>query len=228
MSNACDELRWLIRDHPDVTITVVGESLQAAVLRDWQATWPFWKQTLRYADGQFLANLVTMTARAELRALHAQQPTGSITPEAAIALHALCRRYTPKVVVEVGTYIGTSTLSLQASDMLYTCDSRNDCFPAGPRITTHPFQSGTTMLAKLVKQGVKVDLFFFDGRLLPTDVPLILRLANEQVILVFDDVVGDEKGVQNIRLLRPWFEDYLQIDAPPNTTLGVLIQRELI
>ena len=34
MSNACDELMWLVRDNPELEINVVGTSLMTSIIED--------------------------------------------------------------------------------------------------------------------------------------------------------------------------------------------------
>ena len=141
--------------------------------------------------------IVNMTVCGPRRA-KARYNTGTIPFEAAAYLRAICRRYTPEVIVEVGTFIGTSTLALQAS-RIYTCDERNDCFPDDtPRILTYPYRSSTDMLAQIHEP---VDLFFFDGRIRPDDLPHIQRLMTPRTVFVVDDYVDQQKGVANVQAL---------------------------
>jgi predicted O-methyltransferase YrrM len=134
--------------------------------------------------------------------------TGSISEKSAMVLRGLTEHFKPKTIVEVGTFIGNSTLSMKA-DHIYTCDYSNDCFRDRKNITTFPLKTSTEMFADLHnKKHVLVDLFFFDGRLSVFDLPLILSLSHRETVYAFDDFdyAKDgrlEKGVVNARFLMP-------------------------
>lgn len=170
--------------------------------------------------------LVGHIAECEPRRERATYNTGTVPLETAVLLRALCRYYQPQIAVEVGTFIGTSTLALDASRAIYTCDRSNDCVPGTDHILTHPYQSSTDMLKEIQEP---VDLFFFDGRIQPEDLPHVQRLSHSRTVYAFDDCVGTEKGVVNASRLRPLVPEHVFI--PPyaafgnRTTLGALLPR---
>src|SRR3990167_90299 len=120
---------------------------------------------------------------------------------------------------------GTSTMTILDEPSVrhvYTCDMHNDCLENSSRLTCFPKQTSTQMLGQLVDHGVKAELFFFDGRLSPSDVALILRLSQWNTVYVFDDYHENEqpaqfqygKGVSNIALVEPFLKEYVLIEPP--------------
>jgi hypothetical protein len=169
----------------------------------------FWQRLLRLADDgshdvRFIASDIIPQCAALRPASNTK--TGTMSLQSCKALYALSARTLPKVTVEIGTFIGTSTRTLALlSDHVYTCDKDNDLLPSFENgygtITTYPKQTSTAMLADLVGKrfGGKVDLFFFDGRVQDEDLGLIGLLSNDRTVFAFDDYEGQEKGVVNVR-----------------------------
>lgn len=165
----------------------------------------------------------------EARRPSARYNTGTISEAACFYLRALTEHFAPRVAVEVGTFIGTSTSAIKAGH-IYTCDKSNDCVPSSKRITCHPFTSSTRMLSQLKRRGVVADFFFFDGRIKAADVGLILDLSTSLTVYAFDDYEGDEKGVINVQLLLPHLSKPYTLMLPPGavppavglTTIAVL------
>jgi hypothetical protein len=77
---------------------------------------------------ELLSDMAMLQALNESRRQKARYNTGSITIEQMAQLRALCLTMKPRVIVEVGTFIGNSTLALLA-DRIYTCD-RNRFAPS--------------------------------------------------------------------------------------------------
>lgn len=167
----------------------------------------------------------------ESRRQGADYNTGSITLEQMMQLRGICERQKPKTVVEIGTFIGNSAMAMRA-DNIYTCDRSNDCFPSTETIHTFPKQDSTAMLTKLVDENQKADMFFFDGRIQPQDVPLILRLSHPKTIYAFDDFNGMEKGVINAKLMASMLPPtWMLLEPDPRlkekSTLAALAPMEL-
>ena len=172
--------------------------------------------------------------------------TGSISLASMAYLRMLMERYHPAIVIEVGTFIGKSTLTMldePSVEHLYTCDMHNDCLSNTTRLTCHPMKTSTSMLGGLVDNGVKADAFFFDGRLSPSDVPLILRLSKWNTVYIFDDYHEEPpgcqfthgKGVFNIALLEPFLSEHTFVGPPERvgdldgfTTIAMLVPKELV
>ena len=72
-----------------------------------------------------------------------------------------------------------------------------------------------------------MDLFFFDGRILPQDLELIHALSHPKTVYFFDDYVGTEKGVVNVALLYPTLPRHVLADPykafDGRTTLAALV-----
>ncbi len=127
--------------------------------------------------------------------------TGSLSIEDAQTLWKLARGFQPKVIAEVGTFIGRSTTALRMGSgaKIYTCDKDNDCFSMDG-VITHPKKDSTQMLSGIQEP---IDLFFIDGRLNLEDVGLIKKLKKPETVFIFDDFQGMEKGVINVARLEP-------------------------
>ncbi len=160
---------------------------------------------------------------------NAEYNTGSISFSSAWCLYNLVRYFKPKRIIEVGTFIGKSTISMiQAQDdegikeaEIFTCDFSNQIsLPWNGETKIHQFQkqSSTEMLKKLT--GV-FDFLFFDGRLSEEDLVLLSKLISNKTIIVLDDFEGMEKGVINLINLRriPQLANYILIYPPTEDTL---------
>lgn len=138
--------------------------------------------------------------------------TGSLTRDDMADLISIASYFKPKILAEVGTFIGRSTyaLAVGAGDMaqIYTCDASNDIpLPELPTdsatVLRNPRLSSVEMFNRMLADGMakQVDLFFIDGRLTEADLILINQLSHERTVLVLDDFEGIEKGVDNAMLL---------------------------
>jgi len=131
----------------------------------------------------------------DLEKLDPARRTGSTNHASLIALWAVIRHFRPKVVAEIGTYIGKSTfvLAREGADV-HTCDMTHDFkLPLTTSITQY-HSSSTEMLAKL---DGKIDLLHLDGRLQPDDKTHLERLFTPETVITLDDFEGIEKGVWN-------------------------------
>lgn len=181
---------------------------------------------------------ITKTARALRK--RATYKTGTIIELEAYLLRAIVERLQARVVVEVGTYIGTSTRAMASGSTVskvYTCDFSNDCLPSDAVIHTFPKVSSTDMLRHLAKKGVRADFCFFDGVLSEDDVSLLLKVTHEQTVLsVHDYTYGAKrskkeidykfvarKGVQNTQLIASAFPTHRLVPPMPGTTLAVMV-----
>lgn len=181
----------------------------------------FWDGLLAFLKAEDWPALIGNIEQCEpLRAL-AKYNTGTIPFESAVYLRALSRFYGPKVIAEVGTFIGTSTRALLAERVIYTCDRSNNCIPSTLQVFAHPHASSTEMFAEMQEP---VDLFFFDGRIADEDLPHIQRLSHPGTVYVVDDCTGREKGVINLERLQPLLGKHAII--PPSkgpSTLAVAV-----
>lgn len=156
----------------------------------------FWASMERFGR----APIETM-ASCEKNREYASSDSGTVSPQDAIALWRLARCFSPATIAEVGTFIGTSTVALRVGSgaQVFTCDKDNKCFEMDGVETFH--ETSTEMFKKLKARGIKIEMFFIDGRLNPEDVDLIKDLKTDNSVFVFDDYEGIEKGVLNVALL---------------------------
>jgi predicted O-methyltransferase YrrM len=147
---------------------------------------------------------------------------GSISITSSIYLWLLSKYFSPKSVLEIGTYIGRSTLALAfgGKDSIrefYTCDGTFDCLDfnlldltglesvkqnAVNRIQYFGKTMSTSLLQELKGKGVKLDLVFIDGRISNDDCKILSEVMSDTCVLVLDDFEGVEKGIVNAMMLR--------------------------
>mgnify|MGYP001314499599 FL=1 len=147
--------------------------------------------------------------------------TGSMSPEAPKLLWLLGRYFSPKVAVEVGTYIGRSTAALFMGarpeiEKLYTCDATFDAWDPGHLASAGEIEyfgktTSTQMFENLLSRGVKADLFFLDGRLQDADLNLLPSMTHSKTVFLLDDFEGLEKGIINGIKLRDIYPNLILI-----------------
>lgn len=179
---------------------------------------------------------------AEARRPKADYNTGSITEDEAFALLALASMVRARIVIEVGTFIGTSTTSLAAAATVaavYTCDISNDCLPSAGVITSFPKCTSTSMLIGIAGLGVTADLCFFDGVLSDEDVALLAKVTHPRTVYAFHDynhgpkvrTKGGKtylermprKGIGNVNLLAPRLPNHELVEPFEGSTLALLV-----
>ena len=138
----------------------------------------------------------------------AEYNTGSISSATCWVLFALSLLLKPKVVAEVGTFIGRSALSFVrgmerariADGLVLTCDYSNDIklpFPSSIRVRQFPKKSSTEMFQAMIDEQIKCDFLALDGRLQQADFGLLDAILKPESVIVLDDFEGVEKGVVN-------------------------------
>lgn len=182
-----------------------------------------WPAVLERVTSAHLEELRQLGVKAEARRRLATYDTGTVSLAAAVVLRALTLALAPKVAIEIGTFIGTSTTAIVA-ERVYTCDKDNACLQSTDRITAFPKTRSTRMFEALVGRGVQAEFFFFDGRLREPDLPLVQNLAAQGAVFAVDDYCygskGREKGMLNVDWLRPQVPGYVLIE-PPVDVLGL-------
>lgn len=133
--------------------------------------------------------------------------TGSLDEEDAAELFKLVSFFRPKVIAEVGTFIGVSTRAMReasSSTEIHTCDVSNgiQVSPSDTKIFQYPKTSSTEMFKQLAEKKIGVDMIYVDGRLSQEDFEHFPKIVHDQTIFVFDDFEGIEKGVVNAMMLE--------------------------
>lgn len=131
--------------------------------------------------------------------------TGSICLEDAVDLYKIVKCFKPKVIAEVGTYVGTSTMTMLVAvpeSNVYTCDCSNSIDLGNEQIHQYHKKHSYEMFADMAEKGLKADLIYLDGRLSNQDVDPLLKIIHDKTIFVMDDFEGVEKGVTNSMMLE--------------------------
>jgi predicted O-methyltransferase YrrM len=128
--------------------------------------------------------------------------TGSVPYDDAVELYKLAKFFQPKVIAEVGTFIGVSTRTMRlgaSSADIYTCDVSNriQIDSSDTKLYQYPKTSSTDMFKDLAEKKIGVDLMYLDGRVQEEDFQYFPSIMHDQTIFVFDDFEGIEKGVVN-------------------------------
>jgi hypothetical protein len=166
-----------------------------------------WDRLLAVPDS-WTADAETTRRYCETLRPKAEYDTGSVPLASALILRALSEWLKPIVAIEIGTFIGHSTLALgKGAKHVYTCDKSNACLDSDARRTCFQKTGSTKMLRTLATMRIpKAALWFFDGRIQDPDVDLILGLSAPLPVYAFDDfsdVRGHDKGLANVAKLRP-------------------------
>ena len=183
---------------------------------------------------QVRSRLAKLWEQCEATRAKMEYNTGSISAASGLALYALARRFKPRNVFEVGTFVGKSTVSLALGmdaaraegGNVYTCDASNDFFLAydggATKITGFPRRTSTQALGELAARSAAgpIELFHLDGRLDPADLAPLQKIARPDAIFAIDDFEGAEKGVANLSLLRSqqWLRGHV-LAYPPDREL---------
>lgn len=161
--------------------------------------------------------------------------TGSITADSGWVYFCVANFFKPKLIAEVGTFIGRTTTALAwgAKDAeIHTCDSSNDIqIPTYYDIHQYPKKSSTEMFKVMGDIGITADMVVLDGRIMPEDGEPLSKIVTDETVFVFDDFEGVEKGVINASLLLPSLGNYYHLVYPPknlNSAVALLVPRKLI
>jgi len=132
--------------------------------------------------------------------------TGSVPYDDAVELYKLAKFFQPKVIAEVGTFIGVSTRTMRlgaSSADIYTCDVSNriQVDSSDTKLHQYPKTSSTDMFKDMAEKQIGVDFMYLDGRLQQEDLQYFSQIIHDQTIFVFDDFEGTEKGVVNAMML---------------------------
>ena len=175
-----------------------------------RAVWTALLESLTFEYPQkdaFLAKLHSLEALRK----QAEYDTGSISTTSAWCLHAAVRNFQPEVILEVGTFIGKSTIAMglaldvcKRPGTIHTCDFSNSMpLPALCKspIVQYPKTSSSDMITAMLAKNMAgtVDFLHLDGRLSDEDVKQLAILCKPDAVFAFDDFEGIEKGIANYK-----------------------------
>ncbi len=154
--------------------------------------------------------------------------TGSISFASSVCLGLLSYYFKPKIICEVGTFIGRSTFSIALGSQInenlptkiYTCDFSNDIKlnfkDYSFNIHQYPMKSSTELLTNLYQEDIIPDMYLFDGRIQSEDIKILESLKAEKTLILLDDFEGFEKGVINSLVLTQYFKNNFSVIYPPS------------
>ena len=157
---------------------------------------------------------------------YADYKTGSITTATCWSLLSAAYYFQPRIIFEVGTFIGKSTLSLlrgmrlggPSHSKIYTCDLSNDIalpFGNAGEVVQFRKQTSTQMLAALCANDIQCDFLALDGRLQKDDFKYLEKVLHPNSIILLDDFEGVEKGVVNATMLMSSLQPSHNLLYPP-------------
>lgn len=135
--------------------------------------------------------------------------TGSISSTTAWLLFSITLFFKPKIILEIGSFIGKSTFSMaiaadfnltECSCDIFCCDYSNEIkFPNLTKTKIKQFhKTSSTNMFKKLDTNLSIDLIHVDGRLENEDFELIKERINHNTFFIIDDFEGNEKGVANL------------------------------
>tara|TARA_B100001057_G_C22791082_1_gene927621 strand:- start:294 stop:1010 length:717 start_codon:yes stop_codon:yes gene_type:complete len=138
--------------------------------------------------------------------------TGSISSTSAWLLFSITLYFKPKIIVEVGSFIGKSTFSMafaaddyisESDCRIYCCDYSNEIkFPDLTKTEIIQYhKTSSTQMIKQFEKSMIIDLIHLDGRLENEDNILLKDKVDENTFFILDDFEGNEKGVVNFSSL---------------------------
>ena len=134
--------------------------------------------------------------------------TGSISSTTSWLLYSLVIYFKPKKIIEIGSFIGKSTISMALGaenyadediSEIYCCDmSNNIVLPKLAQTKIKQFNKINSLeMLKKLDGNFSFDLIHIDGRLGLEDFEIIKKNINKNTIFILDDFEGKEKGVIN-------------------------------
>jgi predicted O-methyltransferase YrrM len=188
----------------DISARLLGEAVWRSLFET--STHRLFERRQKFFE--LMASLEALRARADY-------DTGSISAASAWALFSLSHYFGAKYLLEIGTFIGKSTLALAlgADDArtgieLHTCDMSNAVeLPSVSRCTVRQYTrtSSTDMLRQIASNHAvdrPFELLHVDGRLQSEDLALLQSVCTPNLVVALDDFEGVEKGIANLVNMR--------------------------
>lgn len=182
---------------------IPNTNLQIGRDRFSKVAWEIMDEKLQDSPHVAIENIISSQSR--LRA-GANYNTGSLSYSDALDLYTIINYFKPRVVAEVGTFIGVSTSVIYDASKgkaeIHTCDFSNDIKLDIPNVLQYRMKSSLQMFQILTLKGVTPDLVYLDGRLTKDDLREVGTEKYSDIVFVLDDFEGTEKGVANALLLE--------------------------
>lgn len=182
---------------------IPNTNLQIGRDRFSKVAWEIMDEKLQDSPHVAIENIISSQSR--LRA-GANYNTGSLSYSDALDLYTIINYFKPRVVAEVGTFIGVSTSVIYDASKgkaeIHTCDFSNDIKLDIPNVLQYRMKSSLQMFQILTLKGITPDLVYLDGRLTKDDLREVGTEKYSDTVFVLDDFEGTEKGVANALLLE--------------------------
>lgn len=164
----------------------------------------------------YKAEILSQSQELEKMRSQAAYDTGSISAAAVWTLTATAYYFAPKVIAEVGTFIGRSTYAIAegcyyagVNPTIHTCDFSNDIDLTGLRhfamsnteLIQYRKKSSLEMFMALEASKASVDWVHLDGRLTDQEMQSVKAVQHDRTLYTMDDFEGLEKGVANTQRL---------------------------
>lgn len=161
---------------------------------------------------------------------------GTINLDDVVILYLLVRTFKPKVIFEIGTWIGTSAMimaeAVRANNneaVIYTCDFNSYyLLDESYKDIVLPVNAYSDMALEQIPGDKKIDLVFADGELTyETIKKLKPKLNTDAIISTHDFLQPAEKGVLNVVRMQiaSWFKYNLIVPGtlPGKTMIAILM-----
>ena len=129
-------------------------------------------------------------------------------------LYSAVQNLRPRVIVEVGTWFGTTAMIMakaliesQMDSVIYTCDKHNVYHQMDPyrdyiryyNMRSHKF------FQRIIRAGKRADFIFLDASLKEIDMPYLKNLCHKDTVIYGHDM-HQRKGKKNIMLIQKTFK----------------------
>lgn len=118
-------------------------------------------------------------------------------------LSLLVLNYKPENILEIGTWVGTTSYAMALTDgdcKVYTCDDSNRFvklnIEANNRIFTHSKTHSTEFLKRMINDDMVFDMIFNDASLSNEDCELLCKLTPKDFIFVTHDYFNSNGGYE--------------------------------
>ena len=147
--------------------------------------------------------------------------TKTIPNEDIEILFKLIKKFKPTVIFEVGTWIGTSAMTMDMASngaKIYTCDRNKAYVYDSPNVTYYNCKSDK-FFKIMHNNKIKADLLFIDARI-ADNVKIIAKTTTPNFVFITHDYEEGKKGWANIRALEKFYKKLEVIIPDPKSTIA--------